>query len=79
MPVLAMTEWLPVLRDFGIFGGLVLFFTWTNWKTNEQTQQFVRETLVALVEQSNRLIAQNTEAMDRLSEKVGKCPVREQD
>lgn len=70
-------QWEQILRDFGIFGGLVIFFIYTTWKKSEATERFVREQLVELVQHSNRVIIKNIEALDRVRETIGACPLRD--
>ena len=70
-------EWTPLLRDFGIFGGLVVFFVWTTWQRSKATEEFVRETLVELIVRSNEVMQRHTEVMQELHEKISSCPTRE--
>ena len=57
-----------LLRDFGPIIGVILFFIWRDWKREDKLQDRVtrletyqQETLVKLVTDTTKALAQNTE------------------
>jgi len=69
-------DWTAIIRDYGIFGGMVLFFILTTWQRSSATERFVQGTLVDLIISTNDLNRQHTAALQRLSETISYCPVR---
>jgi len=65
-----MTDYLTVLKDFGPYIGVILFFIWRDWRREEglvervkTLEQFNTEVLVSLVKETTAVIAANTEQL----------------
>lgn len=74
-----------LLTSFGPLIGIVLFFIWRDWKREdalstrvEKLEDYQRDTLVNLVEQSTTALAQNAECLSwvaRVMERLcNRCP-----
>ncbi len=65
-----MTDYLIVLKDFGPYIGVILFFIWRDWKREEglvdrvkSLEKFNTEVLVGLVKETTAVIAASTEQL----------------
>ena len=65
-----MTDYLTVLKDFGPYIGVILFFIWRDWRREEglvnrvkSLEKFNTEVLVSLVKETTAVIAANTEQL----------------
>ncbi len=65
-----MTDYLTVLKDFGPYIGIILFFIWRDWRREESLvdrvrslEKFNTEVLVSLVKETTAVIAANTEQL----------------
>jgi hypothetical protein len=65
-----MIDYLLVLKDFGPYIGVILFFIWGDWKREEglvdrvrSLEKFNTEVLVSLVKEATAVIAANTEQL----------------
>lgn len=76
---------LTLLREFGPFAGLLLFFVWRDWKREdklsnrvEALETYQRATLVGLLKDTTVVLSHNAECLKwigRIVERVcGKCP-----
>jgi len=69
------TTWLQIFQGVGPILGLLLFFIWRDWRREdlmsqkiEKLENYQRDTLVALVEETKTILAQNTEQLRFTSE-----------
>ncbi len=65
-----MIDYLIVLKDFGPYIGVILFFIWRDWRREEglvdrvkSLEKFNTEVLVSLVKETTAVIAANTEQL----------------
>ena len=69
------TAWLQVFQGVGPILGVLLFFIWRDWRREdllsnkiEKLENYQRDTLVALVEETKAILSQNTEQLKITSE-----------
>lgn len=76
-------DWISILQNFGLPVALVVFFVvqgaHREKRSNsrmESLEQYIREKMTDLVEQTNQTIAQNSEVMSRNTEVMGRLERR---
>jgi len=68
-----MHEYITVLKEFGPVLGIILFFIWRDWKREdrlvnrlESLEQFQRDKLMAVIENTTEVVATNTRQFDQI-------------
>jgi hypothetical protein len=76
-----MTDWMALVKDFGILATLVFFFTWANWKREERftdrlaaMEDFQTTELLTCVKTSATALQDNTNALANLQEALYRKP-----
>ena len=73
-------DYVELLKDFGPFIGVILFFIWRDWKREDQLQarvskleEYNQTTLVSLVKEAITVIAANTQQMRWVATLIQSC------
>lgn len=75
--MLAMTDLVQILANFGLAVALAVFFVWTGEKRSirqerrlDAQEKFIREDLAEMHERQNQVIAENTESNRELTNAI---------
>lgn len=73
-------EYLQILKDFGPILGVILFFIWRDWKREdrlllkiEKLEEFQQTQLLKLLEETNTVVAHNTDQLKWVQGLVQQC------
>ena len=76
-------EMINIFRDFGPVIGIIIFFIWRDWKREDKLQERVtrlesyqQETLVKLITDTTKALAQNSEFLKWSGQIIQSCPGR---